>query len=710
MIITILLHPNDVALVVTPLKKLQDMQVKEFSKYGLSTLGINEDTPNDKELWEAIAAGCYRVLIVQAEQLFIDKGHWPRLARLFNKRRKFTHSIRFLFIDEAHHIYVSGTALYGLPAFRPAWSHIGELRTKLGTRTTVAALSGTLPAHIKKAVKDSLQLGDDNLCSIKLSCNRPNIAYALHEIVGSITDYTNLDFVISDDTGLIQEGKRRRKGIIFHDSIDGAVNAKRRHESLLHPDRRGTGVVKEYHALMSDEYLEKPMPTFVTQTELAKFYMQRKALQLCDVHTLPYAVLTFRRGSTIHSSTLSSTTRRPVWTRWCFAGIFLLMYENWATKVDISKALEDAQRSAVPLDPDRPVKGKLNPKKKDKRIRTGISMLQLVQNRLACLRAAYAKANDDDSVEGNYCCNRLTAHRNDVDRPHAHFDFAKFFPGKLLWYDEATKLTYRGHPEDPNRKAIVPLTSKRPIEAVEGSTPVPKYRATKERPSLISPLDRWRYLRWQNDRFRALRSPQTIISNKGLEKLAMIHPQDIHNGTKHLVVEKLKESQVWGEKYAEEVWVVLVGFDNEVWDNGEKAKKDKDERHKRAKVVQEAEDEVTAAGRFASDTATRAATLSIQVATRATTSQLSAEQIRQRIAELERESQAQIRQTEEATKATPAPASRKGKGKAKAAPKPKPTKTNQEMRADDFAEDARRVQAAAEQAARERLISLQHSR
>ncbi|TEB06369.1 hypothetical protein FA13DRAFT_1722941, partial [Coprinellus micaceus] len=32
--------------------KLQDMQVKEFSKYGLSTLGINEDTPNDKELWE----------------------------------------------------------------------------------------------------------------------------------------------------------------------------------------------------------------------------------------------------------------------------------------------------------------------------------------------------------------------------------------------------------------------------------------------------------------------------------------------------------------------------------------------------------------------------------------------------------------------------------------------------------------------------------
>jgi hypothetical protein len=82
------------------------------------------------------------------------------------------------------------------------------------------------------------------------------------------------------------------------------------------------------------------------------------------------------------------------------------MYESWTMKADISKALEDAQKSTVPLDPDRPVKGKLDPKKRDKRMRTGVSMLQLVQNRSTCLRAAYAKANDDDSVEGGF---KLTA-------------------------------------------------------------------------------------------------------------------------------------------------------------------------------------------------------------------------------------------------------------------------------------------------------------
>ena len=64
-------------------------------------------------------------------------------------------------IDEAHSIYTFGTSLYGLTAFWPARNFLAELRTKLGTQVAVAALSGTLLKHIKKVVKEWLQL-DDN--------------------------------------------------------------------------------------------------------------------------------------------------------------------------------------------------------------------------------------------------------------------------------------------------------------------------------------------------------------------------------------------------------------------------------------------------------------------------------------------------------------------------------------------------------------------
>jgi ATP-dependent helicase YprA (DUF1998 family) len=52
MILPALLSPGNISLVVSPLKKLQEMQVLEFQAYGISALTINEDTPNDKDLWQ----------------------------------------------------------------------------------------------------------------------------------------------------------------------------------------------------------------------------------------------------------------------------------------------------------------------------------------------------------------------------------------------------------------------------------------------------------------------------------------------------------------------------------------------------------------------------------------------------------------------------------------------------------------------------------
>ena len=44
--------PGAISIVISPLKRLQVVQVLDFERYGIKTVGINEDTPNDTELWK----------------------------------------------------------------------------------------------------------------------------------------------------------------------------------------------------------------------------------------------------------------------------------------------------------------------------------------------------------------------------------------------------------------------------------------------------------------------------------------------------------------------------------------------------------------------------------------------------------------------------------------------------------------------------------
>ena len=53
MILPCLLDPPEtISVVISPLKRLQAVQVLEFERYGIKTMSVNEDTPNDPELWK----------------------------------------------------------------------------------------------------------------------------------------------------------------------------------------------------------------------------------------------------------------------------------------------------------------------------------------------------------------------------------------------------------------------------------------------------------------------------------------------------------------------------------------------------------------------------------------------------------------------------------------------------------------------------------
>ncbi|KAF6759189.1 II DNA helicase [Ephemerocybe angulata] len=571
MILPALLHPRRITIVISPLKKLQEMQVLEFRARGASALAINEDTPNTKELWKDVREGSYSVLVVQAEQFFVDKGHWPKLARLLHKPA-FARKIKFLMVDEAHNVHTLGLSHYSLPAFRPAWASLSELVVKLGSRVSVAALSGTLPKHIKLTVRERLQLDEDSddVWDIKLSCNRPNIAPAIHMIVGKITDYNNTKFMLSAETGSNQPGRVRKKGLVFHDSVEQAVACKKWQEQQLPPALRGKGIIRHYNSNMSDEYLK---------AVYADFASPDGGLDIRDLHwVVQYGIsremtITLQRGGRCGRD---GTTP-------C---IFLIMYEASTLSVDLAAVDAEEKRSQDPRrDPDRPVAGKLKPNA-SKIERTGIEMLRLVQHPEKCFRKVFADYNGDETPDallftGPWCCNSTT-HKNTESTP---FNFGYYFPGKLLYLDTETGITYEGSPTDPDRTALYVPADAEASSKRKRKSPRTVYRPVPFRKSLVSRIEKWRHEKWCNDPLRAIRPEYQIISKKSIDLLVRARAWSLatKEAVKDLVLEVSEDWDAW----ADEVLKLIQTFDADIGRLQEKKKEDAEIQKAKAKVDKE---------------------------------------------------------------------------------------------------------------------------
>jgi superfamily II DNA helicase RecQ len=187
------------------------------------------------------------------------KGHLPRLARLVGEDRHFSRLIQWVHIDEAHFIYTAGLKHYGLEAFRSAWGRLGKFRIKIGKQVPLQALSGTQPPHIKAAIIKSLLFEDSQLCYVNLTSNRPNIVYATHPIVGGLSDFRNLDFVVPRP---YPAGWSLPKTVVFHDSVEQTSEAALYHTHRLPEDLQKKGFIMHYHGQMSKEYLTRVYEDF----------------------------------------------------------------------------------------------------------------------------------------------------------------------------------------------------------------------------------------------------------------------------------------------------------------------------------------------------------------------------------------------------------------------------------------------------------------
>ncbi|KAF9002366.1 hypothetical protein BDQ17DRAFT_1390784 [Cyathus striatus] len=481
MIIPALLFPRHVTLVISPLKKLQEMQ--------------------------DINSGAYSVLIVQAEQFFINNGHWPKLSRLLHKPN-FAKRIWFLFVNEVHFVYTAGIDLYGSKAFRPAWGYLLELRTKLGS-------------NVARVAMQHLQFDDNRLYSIKLSCNHSNIAYATHEIVDQPSNYHNLNFILPNALPLGTTVLRVQ------------LVQKIFQERQLVLDLQGKGLIKTFFSLMSDEYLKETYDNFKDPNGRCLILHATEAastgLDVCDVDwVIQYGV---PREMTMALQRAGCCGHDGI-----TLAIFVLMFESWDKKVDLLTVLEDEKLAD--------------------NIQMGISILKLIQNSGACLHEIYAKYNNDTSdnallFTGPYCCNS-SVHPQTLD-------FSFYFPGKLLYEDQHTDIIYYGSPSDSSRHIYFALTG----EKRSSPSTAPRYRLPiVQQTSLATHLAKWQYETWKKDKFHSIHPPHLILSDKALDTIMKINPPEVVNYQQ--VTLSIGESLDWENKYAHMIFDIIHEFDEEV--------------------------------------------------------------------------------------------------------------------------------------------------
>jgi len=202
--------------------------------------------------------GTARHLIVTVEQLFKSReGHFPRLFLLLRDQRFSKLVVRFN-VDEAHHIHTAGLSLYGLEPFRPAWGRLGELKALLSNKVRWHCFSATFAPHILKTVEAKLLQSSYEL--IKLTSNRPNTIYATHRVINSIDDLRNYACFLlpKRDFSLVAQPRV----LIFVDNRTLTDRIARFLNLLLPEHYQNKGVVRHYHSLMSELYLQRAHKDF----------------------------------------------------------------------------------------------------------------------------------------------------------------------------------------------------------------------------------------------------------------------------------------------------------------------------------------------------------------------------------------------------------------------------------------------------------------
>jgi superfamily II DNA helicase RecQ len=162
-------------------------------------------------------------------------------------------------VDEAHFIKTVGLPLDQTPAFRPAWDKLYDLRVRLPLGTPAAIFSASMAPPTLQTLMENMRISSDAVI-IKLSTNRPNITTAVLPLVGSIKNFTNLDFFIPRPYP--PSMPPIPTSIIFVDDKLVTADLAEYLNDRCPEELRATRPFRHFHSGMSVQYLEETYAEF----------------------------------------------------------------------------------------------------------------------------------------------------------------------------------------------------------------------------------------------------------------------------------------------------------------------------------------------------------------------------------------------------------------------------------------------------------------
>ncbi|KFH62152.1 hypothetical protein MVEG_11791 [Podila verticillata NRRL 6337] len=223
----LILWPDLIILVLSPLKALADEQHQKLDTLGIRSIAIKGETVITHEILKSLGEGKYRAVFLSPELIF-SSDRIKNLWRQPGWRKK----LFAIVVDEAHCIDSWGGH------FRQEYSRIGELRSMVPRDTPFLAASATLPPRVLENIKKSLHFRPDTHI-INVGNDRPNIKFIITEFQHPMNSFQDLKFL-----------KDFKKTIVYFNTRPDAEGARRYLVQELGLDSSKIAV---YHSIKSDE-------------------------------------------------------------------------------------------------------------------------------------------------------------------------------------------------------------------------------------------------------------------------------------------------------------------------------------------------------------------------------------------------------------------------------------------------------------------------
>jgi superfamily II DNA helicase RecQ len=141
----------------------------------------------------------YRQLFVAAEQLGATGGHITRFAK-YTWDAAFLNRISILYIDEAHYIRGAGLPIGKVPAFRPSWGKLYDLRVRLPHGIPAALFSASMAPNVLHTVMEN---------SFSHACPSKSLVHLMQRFIAwtKSTSRKHVDDLSTDPTAVQIEPK-----------------------------------------------------------------------------------------------------------------------------------------------------------------------------------------------------------------------------------------------------------------------------------------------------------------------------------------------------------------------------------------------------------------------------------------------------------------------------------------------------------------------